>query len=288
MRRRDNHPSPNRYAGFTLAELVIVLALTGVVAAVAAVFIVQPMQGYRDMSARSRLVAQAESALQKLEYDIHHALPNSIRVNGGAIEMLNIADGARYRDGPGTPASTNNGTTRLEFNKQDQEFNLLGNFVNLGNGSYPYYLSIYNTGQSGADAYSASGSSGVLAGPGFTVSTDVASEAHITLNSGYQFSFQSPQKRLYVVDQAIGYLCSGGNVTRYAGYNFKDGQPPSASRFTDGNTSAGLLTENVSSCQFSYSAGTATRGGVVTIRLELSGNNETVSLLHQVHVENAP
>ncbi|MGD8574543.1 MAG: type II secretion system protein [Gammaproteobacteria bacterium] len=275
--------------GFTLAELVVVLTLTGIVAAVASVFLIQPVEGYLALGKRAKLVGQAETALYKLETDIHRALPNSVRVNGGALEMLALADGARYRDGPGAPASSNGPFTRLEFNKADQEFNLLGNFVSLPNGSYPnYYISIYNTGQPGADAYSAAGSTGVLAGPGFSVSTDVASESHITLNSAYQFSYQSPNKRLYVVSQAVGYLCSSGTVTRYNGYNFRDGMAPSQARFTDGNTGAGLLVDNVSSCQFSYSAGTATRGGVVTIALGLTSGGETVTLLHQVHVENAP
>jgi len=288
MRAAETTFRKPRLRGFTLAELVIVIALTGIVAAVAATFIVQPIQGYNDLSNRARLVAQAETALQKIEYDVHHALPNSIRANGGAFEMLAVVDGARYRDGPGGPASDNQPSKRLQFNQADQEFNILGNFVTLTNGSYPYYISIYNTGQSGADAYSSSGSSGVLAGPGFSISSDVPTEQHITLNSAYRFQYQSPRQRLYVVSEAIGYLCNGSTITRYNGYNFKDGMSPSAARFTDGNTGQGLLAENVSNCQISYTPGTATRGGIVTIRLGITDGGETVNLLHQVHVENAP
>ena len=49
-----------------------------------------------------------------------------------------------------------------------------------------------------------------------------------------------------------------------------------------------LLADGVSACEFRYRPGEASRNGLLTIRLELTGDGETVRLLHQVHVVNAP
>ncbi|MNR58280.1 hypothetical protein D3C85_1792390 [compost metagenome] len=41
-------------------------------------------------------------------------------------------------------------------------------------------------------------------------------------------------------------------------------------------------------CAFSYDSGTSTRGGLVTLRLTLAQDGEIITLLQQVHVDNAP
>ncbi len=48
------------------------------------------------------------------------------------------------------------------------------------------------------------------------------------------------------------------------------------------------MARNVSNCNFSYQPGTYQRAGLVTLRLQLTDEGETVTLLHQIHVENAP
>ena len=52
--------------------------------------------------------------------------------------------------------------------------------------------------------------------------------------------------------------------------------------------SGALLVDSVAACQFSYTPGTNTRGGLVTLRLALQKQNERIVLLQQVHVDNAP
>jgi MSHA biogenesis protein MshO len=51
-----------------------------------------------------------------------------------------------------------------------------------------------------------------------------------------------------------------------------------------------LLIDNVSNCAFNYDPGTATRAGLVTIRItvEDSALGQSVTLLQQAHVENVP
>ena len=52
--------------------------------------------------------------------------------------------------------------------------------------------------------------------------------------------------------------------------------------------SSALMTQLVTSCDFRYQAGSSARAGLVTVELTLSDAGENVTLLHQIHVINAP
>lgn len=276
-------PQRARSAGFTLTELVIVIALTGIIAAVMAVFITRPIQGYQDVSERAALVNAAEMALRRMEREIRNALPNSVDLNGSTnLRIINTVDGGRYRDGPGqTPGGTNANQPqhRLQFNQADDEFNLLGRFANIP-ATRPvsdagWRLVIYNTGQPGANAYAGDA---VLSPPGLTLSDDNG-EDHVLLTTAHQFPYESPQQRLYLVDRMISYHCTGGQLLRQTSTDITGGFPAPG---------GALLAEYLSACAFEYDPGTATRGGLVTIELGLTHGGETVTLLHQIHVDNAP
>jgi MSHA biogenesis protein MshO len=276
--------------GFTLVELIIVIVISGILATGLSNFIVQPIQGYTDLARRATLVNAADNALRRMARDVHSALPNSIRidVSGKVLEMINVVDGGRYRDDP-PPGDPNK---RLEFNKADTEFNLLGQFNAIAR-PFVYTnqrLVIYNVGVSGASAY--------LANPVITPSTTTFSiaadgafaaagaEDHITLSSGFQFGFPSPTQRIYLVDTPISYVCSGGNLYRYTGYPIADpADLTSASR--------ALVANQVTNCNFTYAPGTSQRAGLLTLALKLTqtlpdSTTENVQLLHQVHVDNTP
>lgn len=269
------HPS-----GFTLVELVVVIAISGIIAAVLSVLLSGPINAYHDQAERTALVTAADAALRRMASDIRNALPNSIRIAGGgtALQMINVLDGARYRDDvPG------NQSRRLRFNGSDDEFNLLGGFTRLGDFSRDnVQLVIFNLGQPGADAYAGDA---VITPAGLTVTVAddsgggaIANEKHVTLSSSHQFAFQSSGQRIYVVDNAISYICSGGQLTRRVDA-IGNPQP---------TTGGVLAAESVSSCAFTYNAGTASRGGLVTLDITLTRNGESARLIHQVHVVNVP
>jgi MSHA biogenesis protein MshO len=277
-------------AGFTLVELVIVIALTGILAAVASIFIRAPVEGYIASTNRAALVGAAQSALNQMSQDIRDALPNSVRVTGGgtALELLHQADGTRYRDGnaPGAGGAD----IRLQFNKADTDFNVMQPFTTSAAGDRlsVYPISNVNTG-SGDSPYDVAVSPSVITpnGTSITIGTagngGQAGEYHVTLTPGFQFKYSSPNKRIYLVDGAVSYICSGGNLTRYSGYTFGGAQPnPPAG----GNPA--LEVSNISACNFTYQAGTSTREGLVTLSLAVTRNGETVQLLSQVHVTNSP
>ncbi len=68
-----------RQRGFTLIEAVMVIAITGIVAAMVAIFIRTPIQGYFDLERRVEMTDTADTALRRIARDLRLALPNSVR-----------------------------------------------------------------------------------------------------------------------------------------------------------------------------------------------------------------
>jgi MSHA biogenesis protein MshO len=292
---RPQAPGPHR--GFTLIELVIAISLTGIVISFIAMFIVAPVRAYNAQARRAELVDAADAVLRLMGRDIRAALPNSVRVTQTgsvfAIEMLNAVDGVQYRN----TGSTVNPAQELDFGSPDNSFATLSKFDNITRGvPLNYRLSIYNVGVPGADAYS---STNVITPATTTVTiTDntPATEDLVTLSSSFQFAYPSPGKRVFLVSGPVTYLCdeSANTLRRYAGYSTDaiHANRDSAAELNSAGATSSLVANRVSDCQFDYAAGTATRAGLATLRVTFSytseGRTESIWLLHQVHVENAP
>ena len=90
------------HAGFSLIELIVVIVLLGLLAGGAGLLILNPIEAYDAQVHRQQLVDQGEMVLRQVARDLHRVLPNSVRIapvgTGFALEMVNIVDGARYRD----------------------------------------------------------------------------------------------------------------------------------------------------------------------------------------------
>ena len=280
-------------AGFTVVELVVTMTISVIVVAFSALFISTPVQGFIDQSRRGQLVDQANAALDRVARDIRRALPNSVRtrLSGGiaAVELLGTVDGARYREQPpGGPARV------LDFAAADGSFNVIGRFDRISKpfSSTTHFLSIYNVGVPGADAYELTN---VItpAGTQIDIAADsFGSEDRVSLSPPVRFSYGSPSRRIFLVDGVVTYLCdpTTGLLRRYSGYDIALNQSArdSHAELMAAGASVAVLADLVSSCRFDYAPGTAERAGLVTLELDLSDQGETVTLLTQVHVDNAP
>jgi len=276
---RTERSWPRRARGFTLIEAVMVIAVTGVVIGVIAIFIVPATTAYFASSARAQLGDQADTALRRIARDLSQALPNSARVSASnqSLELIPISAAARYAvDSAGA----------LQFGVAPiPTFSIVGPPLKLSHASQQ--LAWYNlgTGINDANAYTLSN---------VRTSTTAAGSASSVTVSGTALpnSLQAPPYRVYAIEQPVTYRCdtttTPGTLTRYTGYGFAATQPDPPT----GGTSA-VLARNVSACRIVYdSSPFATRYGVVTLTLQLTNQltnqNETVSLYHTVHVDNLP
>lgn len=268
---------PRRLGGFTLIEATVAIAVTGIVAALVALFIRAPVQGYADAARRAELTDQADTALRRIARDVARAAPNSVRVAeaGGKtyLEFLQTSGGGRYRSqvdgtGAGDP---------MDFSAPDDAFDVLGPPITLAPGEQNLIL-VYNLGIPGADAY---------AGDNLTPATSAAGVAlsHITINP-FRFPLESPAHRFQVVSYPVTYECDpgAGVMRRYWNYPLAAAQPTPPT----GGSSA-LLVRDVTSCLVTYDGSIANvRAGLVTLGLTLTRQGESVTLYHAVHVANVP
>ena len=281
--------------GFTLVELVVTMVLSGIVLAFMGMFITAPVQAYGAQTRRAEMVDSADAVLRLMTRDIHAALPNSVRiaVNGNfvALELLETVDAARYRNSGASTAPAQ----ELDFSAADGAFATLGELeIPSDLASTQYYLSIYNIGLAGANAYELAN---VITSATTTIgiSNPGTGESLVTLAPAFRFAYGSPGRRVFLVRGPVTYLCNttSGAITRYARYAITAVQRNSAASFAGITGSA--VASSVSVCQFTYNQGTAARAGLVTLAVTLSrtdpsfsSQTESVRLLQQVHVENAP
>ncbi|MEO8312171.1 MAG: type II secretion system protein [Caldimonas sp.] len=271
--------------GFTLLEIVLVMAITGVVAAMVGVFIRQPIDAYVDQVRRAELSDTADLALRRISRELARALPNSVRVDPGGtmLEFLPVAASGRYRAAPAADGSGD----FLDFDDPaDTTFDVLGAPIDVAAGSQ---LVVYNLGLPGADAYSGESRRALV-----TSGNALASLGYAT--GGTQFPFRSPGNRFQIVPGAVTYAClpgagGTGQLRRYSGYPIQAAQPVDAGAAplaALAGRDAGLLADKVESCSFGFGAGPASRIGVVTLNLTLVASGERLTLVHQVHVDGSP
>jgi MSHA biogenesis protein MshO len=145
------------HRGFTLVEMIISIAILGLLAAVAAPLLRMPLDVYLESSNRIRVTTDMDWVHAKLKTDFATALPNSIRVRQVGtryfIEFLQVHGHGRYRSGKpdtGYPAQACTPTPNCDKGNASDEadalafgtpasacadscFFTLGRIVNVGN-----------------------------------------------------------------------------------------------------------------------------------------------------------
>ena len=275
--------------GFTLVEAIVVIVITGIIAAGVAVFIRAPVEGYVDSVARAELTDAADTALRRLSRDVNAVLPNSLRQGPGAacIEFLPTLGGGRYRVAPRADGTGN----ILDFTQNDPSFDVLAQnglppTGGFGNSS----VVVYNLGIPGANAYDPNDRNRAA------INAGASNAGLITLAAANQFPFRSPGNRFQVIQNAsVVYYCAGSAIWR-ASRALPAGvlAAPAACPQAD-FAGATMLVGNVDCAQssFAYNAAVSQRNGILALTLVLTqpasrGTNETISLYQEVQIDNTP
>lgn len=283
--------------GFTLVELVIVIAITGVMASTLIVFFMPATDAYFDARRRAGLSDAADTALRRMARDVRLAVPNSIRIVGNkCFELLPTSTGGRYRmaadasDSPGcapsatcsAPLDTSQPSTGFDVLSALNTVPAVGDWVVIGN-------------QNPSDVYS---------GTNRTKITAVTSPN--AQFGAYRFSFTNARfptgyegGRFSVVPDnggapAVFYVCNGvgmdgnGNGT---GTLYRITRDIVAAYPSSCPSSGGaVVATQVSACSFVYnsSTGSTQQNGLVSMMLEVAEAGERVSLSYAAHVDNVP
>lgn len=298
-------------AGFTLIEAIMAIMITGIVGAMVAVFIKNPVDAYTAAARRAALSDAADTALRRMGRDIRLALSNSVRnaADGSdqCLEFIPTKIGARYR---AVPTAAGAGDA-LDFTTIDNAFDMLWPNGNLPAASQIVandIVVVYNADAldlSSSNAYTGLNAIRVanVAEPGGTANTTAIG---FVGTGGAEAPFQrkqlpaeSPSFRFQVIPAAehvAGYACTGAapnlvlsrfSRTLTAVWN----QPGTCAAMANGAVGA-ILAENLTVCSLRYEppgAGTgAGRFGIVSMTLEVTREGESVRLYHQVHVDNTP
>jgi MSHA biogenesis protein MshO len=306
---RDMRPTyKSAHAGFTLVEMITVIAIMGIVAAAVAGFIRVPMQLYQDAQRRASITDAANTAFALLKRDLQNSLPNSVRVTlVGAVyhlEFLQTRTGGRYRAADSNPSASwsanhcpdGNANSLaeedvLQFGVADTCFTSLGGLAHLATvltGSD--FLAIYNLGSgfANADAYA----SGAATGGNKSLITSVAAGsggANVISFSSNTFNLESPGRRFHVISGPVSYACDpgAGTLNRYSGYAI------TAAQQTPPPGTPALLARGVTGCTIVYDQNVINqRQGVVSIWLRIAATADpgggAVNLFQQVQVSNVP
>ncbi len=266
----------NRLRGFTLVEMIMVIVITGIVAGMVAVFIATPVKGYVDTVRRAGLTDMADLALKRMALELRTAVPNSIRTDSTEkyLELIPSRIGGRYcADSDSSSGCTPLTTTTTNFDVLTAPHDA----------NSPEFVVVFNMPDESQPDLSAYRGNNIRAISSTGTSTTVIAF------SGIAFPFdpdKSPSKRFHVVPATgpVTFGCTAaGELRRYSSYRTNITQfTPANNQPTSGLGTGSLLTSKVSACSFKYDSTNA----LVTLELTLTDNGESVTLLHQIHVDN--
>lgn len=266
-------------------------------------FITDSAEGIQSTANRNKLATSGQIAIQRLAFELHNALPNSIRTttaSGGdqCIEFVPVRAATSYIDPPFTAAG---GT---QFDVVD--------FIPSQEGVTGGYAVIYpNRADRIYDGENATATGFPFRGmieeiTDIQDATPSSSLSEVTLAASHRFRRRSPNRRFFVVEQPVSYCVDGSHLYRYTNYGFYDNQPSiedgagcnlgASENCLPNYTSAPdkmLITDSIDNATagivpFTVGTQNLTRNSLVEIEINFTANGDSIILNHDVLTRSVP
>ena len=281
--------------GFTLLELVIVIAITAILAVFVVFFLDTPVEAYLAQSRRAVLVDSADHVLRSVAADVRTALPSSLRWaapgNVVAVEMLSTVGVARYygvneksRLPPALEAPE-----ELSIGSADPSFYTVGLFASTTGG----YLSVDQQTLPGAYSLAAGHVMLPFAQPPSSINpVGLTTEEWVQCVPGCNFTAASPTNSVFVVSGPVSYLCDKVQHTlqRYSGYAVRAVEPLTDAALMAAGATRGLIAQNVSGCRVRIVPAPASGAfdQLLIFEVTLASSGETLTVFDEAAPEYVP
>jgi len=238
--------------GFTLIELITVIVILGVLSVGISGFIKFGSQIYAETSERDKIISSARFAIERLNRELRHALPNSVQLtnNNQCIEFTPIAVSTTYTDIPVNPEPVSNTVSVIRFDNSrfsDNQRVIV----------YPLTPS---------DVESSSGKVYEIATSGLDMSGGDVWE--VTLDTTpIHFTSDSPTKRIFFISPKVSYCLTNNRLER------------------DGIWMAQDIT-NID--PFDVTPATLQRNSIIQTRFRFEKNFEKITFNNEIQVPNVP
>ena len=316
--------SYNKSSGFTIIEIVVTILVVAIIGIGMISYIADSADSLNSASTRSKLATAGRTAIDRMAFELHNALPRSIRVTPTSglnasgdqcIEFIPVRAATNYIN----PSFSGGGSS--SFNVIAFSPSLEGT---VASDAYAAIFPIKNTailydGDNPNNDYSQ--------WPNFpqrrpiqkiSTTTDTgppdATLSVVTLVTNHRFRRRSPTKRFFVVDQPVSFCVVDDKLYRYSGYGFFANQvqeeesvtcsvlgtpPPNADRCLPDYAAISasppriktLITDSIVNdglIAFSIGTQSLTRNSLVKIELNFSTEGDSLLLNHEVLTRSVP
>ncbi len=247
---------------FTLVELVAVMVILSIIAAIGVGFVVRATESYQSTQTRALLVNTARQAVERMTRQLRGALPYSVRItnNDQCLQFMPIAAGGNYFNPVPDQQNLAPPTASIPASPVSIDFGS-ARFVAIGamNAAEIY----------GPSPTSLSGYSGYSAGA-------------LQLSASQRWQRNSVNRRYYLLDNAQAFCLAGNELRFYSGI---EPQHQSVDLTANFDIIARGVTANGA---FELANGSENRNTLINVSLDFTSGNETINYTHRVFIRNVP
>lgn len=272
--RRARAASHYKSAGYSLIELVIVIAILGVIGVGLFSLYTSSIRQYISANSRAEMTASGRLALERMSREIRNALPNSVRVSGdgNCVEFRPVLSGTRYSDLPTVNAASSMTAAAFSLPSSGWSISVMPLLTSDGSISDMY----------GSAPHATVGIASVSA-------PDANNLVTVTFSAAHQFPRSSPTRRAFITGSPTSFcIGSSGQLRRYSGYTSTVTQPAIGSLGSGELLAENLQAGDSSAPVFRYFPGALERNAVLDINLNLRVADESLRYAHEVQIRNVP